>query len=412
MKVIVLAGVMLVSISPAHADEPVWLRKHVADLTIRLRDRDAKVRLDAARSLGNLGAAGRTAVPALIEVVRDRSLDLAKQAAQSLAQIGALEELIKLAKDEDARVRARAIVAIGRFGPDGADAVPMLTNAVDDSNSEVRQASVDSLGEIGPHAASAAPALVRGLQVASATARNRLAMTLWKIGPAAVPPLVAMARNDMTADTLDALHALALLGNDAKKAVPVVRQRMSDPNAEIRAAAAAALGRAGLADKEVIDDLLQALADADQSVRSQAGQSLVFLAADGTPGLLKHVKAADKSGRWAPQLIHATFGSAPADDVVALIERLRFRDSNQRVQTLASLGQIATDSRAAAVALASALLDSDDKVRLSAALIQARIWRNNRETNAALMFARDVTSLAETQAPTARRPVYAMGGMG
>jgi len=95
-----------------------------------------KVRADAARDIGHLGAI--------------RSSDV-KEAVPKLM------ELVK--KDKDASVRKEAALALGKVDPDPNEAVPILMDALKDKAVPVRVAAAQALGELGPAAKEAVPTL-------------------------------------------------------------------------------------------------------------------------------------------------------------------------------------------------------------------------------------------------------------
>jgi HEAT repeat protein len=97
------------------------------------RHEDPEVRSKAVRALGEMGPAGASGIPRLIEVLR---------------------------KDEDSWVRVESAWAIGYVGATDSSVVPALVDALlSDGSWDVRGASASALGEIGPPAAKALPAL-------------------------------------------------------------------------------------------------------------------------------------------------------------------------------------------------------------------------------------------------------------
>jgi HEAT repeat protein len=128
------------------------------DLVRLLEDRDAEVRLVAARALGELGdptAAG----PLLESLVRTRSVPL-RVVARSLARLGptAGTVLVEGLRSDGALVRAVCAEICGLVGVTAAQ--PALLAALDrDADEDVRVRAARALGRIG--LLSALPALVR-----------------------------------------------------------------------------------------------------------------------------------------------------------------------------------------------------------------------------------------------------------
>jgi HEAT repeat protein len=95
------------------------------------------VRFHAAIALGNLGAAGRPAVPGLIRAAL---------------------------WDEDPAVRLVASMALWKVDRKGPLVVPALIKALDDANELICWIAVEFLGQMGPAAQKAVPALQQTLQ--------------------------------------------------------------------------------------------------------------------------------------------------------------------------------------------------------------------------------------------------------
>ncbi|HSD26007.1 MAG TPA: HEAT repeat domain-containing protein [Vicinamibacteria bacterium] len=127
-----------------------------------LESPDGYVVAFAAWTLGNMGAAAQTAVPALAQAFsRD---DTNAVVAAALARIGpaaaeAVSVLQEALRSENPDRRWRAARTLGRIGPAAAPAVPLLTSALADPHNAVRQHAARALGRIGPAARPAAAAL-------------------------------------------------------------------------------------------------------------------------------------------------------------------------------------------------------------------------------------------------------------
>ena len=144
-------------------------------LISRLKDEDAKTRLEAAESLGSIGPAAAAAVPALITLLKDERKVLIAEAVQ--AEWG-------FEADYTPEVRRCAVEALGRIGP---AAMPALLNALGDQEEGVRRCAVEALGRIGP---AAMPALLNALGDQEEGVRRRAVEALGRIGPAAMPALL------------------------------------------------------------------------------------------------------------------------------------------------------------------------------------------------------------------------------
>lgn len=116
----------------------------VAGLARVIADLDAPEakRKDAIRAVGTMGQAGKTAVPALVDVMK---------------------------KSRQPKLRLEASLALGKIGPDAKEAVPALTALMEGANESgdeylaLRRSAARSLGGIGPEAASAIPAINKQL---------------------------------------------------------------------------------------------------------------------------------------------------------------------------------------------------------------------------------------------------------
>lgn len=103
-------------------------RGAVADLCAGLKDADPRTASGAAQAIGNLGADGADAIPALAEAMRGTNIVLCRLAAKALSQIGppALPTLIAHLQHSDPFVRGESALAAGWMGPVARPAVPYL----------------------------------------------------------------------------------------------------------------------------------------------------------------------------------------------------------------------------------------------------------------------------------------------
>jgi HEAT repeat protein len=135
-----------------------------------VNDGDDGVRAEAVRALLRTGPQSNTEVGALDDSLRS-DLDIVRfHAAMALGDLGAagrpaVPGLIHAALwDEDPAVRLVAAMALWKIDRKGPLVVPALVRALDDANELICWIAVEFLGQMGPAAQDAVPALERTLQ--------------------------------------------------------------------------------------------------------------------------------------------------------------------------------------------------------------------------------------------------------
>jgi HEAT repeat protein len=269
------------TLARVHPDDKELRRKATERLVERIMDKDAFVRVAAARALVALPPApdvalpiwekalqnadeatihhamdalarmGAPAVPRLIDALKHKSMRA--QVAHILGEIGpaaapATEALAKLAVEADARVATEAALALAKIGPEAKAAVPALSAALQQPDSPNAHAIVYALGRIGPGAAAAEPALFaalkssdRSLAVLSAWALTRLHPPSQQMASRAMPVLLAGLEDALPQSRQAAADALGSLGPLAKEAVGALEKTANDQEPSVREAAAKAL---------------------------------------------------------------------------------------------------------------------------------------------------------------------------
>ena len=206
------------------------------------------IRARAARRLGLMLA--RPAAPALVEALGDPSLDVRLQAAWALGRLGELGALDRI---------------VASLAGDSRLAALRVTNII---------------LELGPRAV---PTLERLLAHEEARVRELAAMVLGTMGErAAAPALEGLLDSPDAGSRAAACRALAQLGagpDSARKVLPL----LDDARPDVRAEAAAALGRLGFPGS--VEPLRRALGDVSWNVRFSAGESLARLAGPGRTAL-------------------------------------------------------------------------------------------------------------------------------
>ncbi len=246
----------------------------VPELTQNLSDSHGHIRVLCADLLGSIGRKAKPAVPALETMARaggwsgrSAALALIKIAGQTNLAI----EVLTRALDPTAPIELRQFVLLdlGDLGPAARPAVPRIQRALGDTNAEVREQAAKALGAIDP------TALEHSVSQVNRDLVNQ------------ADRLIEQVRTGRFADEAKAIDALAVIGPDARKAVPILMEildqsRISnfpvpvpDPLREqmallgLKSAAARALGRIGPDARVATSRLVQQLRAHDGSLTTE-----------------------------------------------------------------------------------------------------------------------------------------------
>jgi len=297
-------------------------RKNVNGLIKLLGDRDADIRIDAARALGELGfprvigplcraladrewtvriavieALATTQDPkgiqALIEVLKDEIPAVAQSAATALVCYGqlAVNSLASVLTEREAGARQQAIRALGKI--DDERVIPALAVALNDTESSVRVTLAETLGEMST--GQVIPALCQLLQDPDPFVVNTAIAATEKVGLPANPDeqaIYAVAKRDWVRAVVlgsasvesltrtlkctdeevrrEAARSLGLIGDP--KAIKPLMEAMTDERWFVRETSALALGR--IKDPSVMEVLVTALKDRSAGAREAAAKAL------------------------------------------------------------------------------------------------------------------------------------------
>lgn len=124
-----LLVVAAVALAQGKADVPALVKQ--------LKDKDALVRLKAARELAKLGPAAKEALPALKDALKDDDEDVRAVAKRAIQAIGdtaeanpKLADLTKALKDKANANRLKALEGLAKLGPDAKDADRAIVTAM------------------------------------------------------------------------------------------------------------------------------------------------------------------------------------------------------------------------------------------------------------------------------------------
>jgi len=117
-----------------------------------LKQGDENTRAEAAEALGDLGTAGKKALPALLMALGDEGERIRQNALRAIIAIGpdekAIQPLTNSLKDSDNEVRALSANALGQLGPLARKSIPALREAIHDRDENVQKEAAEALRAI------------------------------------------------------------------------------------------------------------------------------------------------------------------------------------------------------------------------------------------------------------------------
>ena len=269
------------TLARVHPENKDLRREATERLVERIMDKDAHVRVAAARALASLPPAPEITLPIWEKALQNADETTAHHALDALATLGpaAVPRLIDALKHN--KLRTQVIHILGQIGPASAPATEILASLINDKDPRVATEAVLTLAKIGPEAKASVSALAACLQRKDCQNAHAIVYTLGKIGPGAMqaePALLESMKSKDQSLALMSAWALTQLHDKspaiAAKALPVLIASLSDPLPESRQSAAEALGSLGAMAKEAIPALEKAAKDPQAAVRKAASEAL------------------------------------------------------------------------------------------------------------------------------------------
>jgi HEAT repeat protein len=251
-----------------------------------------------------------------------------------------------------------------------------LAGCLNDSSERVRRAVIAVLGETGPIAILA---LKNGLDETQPCVIRVLASSMLARWGEAALPAASRLIGCLTAEdeTLRQVAALTL-GKIGGAVVPLLRKALADSSSGARIAAARALGHAGAAAAEALNDLAQI-------TKSEAAFPLRLACAAAA------LKISENS----------------QDERSFVLQALADGDEPTRLDVLEQLGECRSNAEKATPAVLECLSEKSPQVRANAALALARICRSAPRVVSALM-----TLLADSETTVRLNAVTALSAFG
>jgi len=338
----------------------------IPNLIEALEHPEPEVRKRAAKALGAMGTAASQATPALLRALERKELrDVAGQALASTATskdlTAATPTLLKMLHDRDPRVRQAAALALGRVRAKDRGVALALTDALEDTEGSVRYSVFIVLNEMGSAAEPAVPTLIR--MVREDREAEFAAYLLGRIGPAAraaVPDLVAMYdKAKVMGRSNPAVGPLARIG-PAEMVLPVLLEALRAPLRSPRSGqhdnAVRSIALLGPDARQAIPDLIQDLDGTLPGAGPSASAALHEIGPETIPYLIEALgPAANGERRAGAAKTLAEFGPAAKAAIPALQQALRDGESTVAVEAAFALCKVQSDTEAAIHVLLQAL---------------------------------------------------------
>jgi HEAT repeat protein len=243
-------------------------------------DSDVRVRLAAARSLGQLGKEAKNAIPALIQALK-RNQPLLRHGRDMVAV--------------DDQVHRACIDSLSKIGADSPEACHALTDILADKNSAVLQApALSALEQMGPGAAPAVNPLLALLNTAPDNTKEQIVRVFQQVGRDAAPTLPALKKlMDSPNANLrkSALEAILSIDDNKASLHSILQTASTDKDAQLRRIAITLISRSDVAGAPAVGTLVHDLEHAKEpDARQAAIKSLGNLgpqAGEGLPLLVK-----------------------------------------------------------------------------------------------------------------------------
>ncbi len=428
------------------AEEPTFYGRNVEEWTKIVRQKGHPDRREAFQILAEFGPAAKSAVPDLLRILNDKTdSDFERGAIEALSWIdpeapGIVPPLIRVFMKEGRILGETGTILINASHPVytleriGGPAVPALVELLGGKDKKMRPIAAHLLYDIGPAAAPAVPALLRVLRLdddgefgdepsilrgwAIGALRRigpsageaipylrkllnqykdgetgddlgNLVSALAKIGYSPVPDLLEILRNGKA----ESGYELALLGPQAKIAVPELRELLHDKRPRIRHVSAVVLAMIDPTAIDALPFILESLEDEEyvNYLQDRALASLGVGARSSIPQLNSLTLKGD--GDWDYVRVLPLLDPGGAECLPTLIRALERDDSYVNDNAAEAVSLLGPRAKSAVPAL-SAILSrrygdpfSNYNPRVSAARALSRIGPDAREAIPALIKA-------------------------
>ena len=400
--------------------------KSIPNLVAALEsDSDHEVKMEVIRAIERIGGDANLSVPSLVNALNDTRPEIRWAAAGALVSFGkksviAVPALVNLLDDEEKYVRSAAAGTLGKMGNVAAKALVALADKKKDTNEKLTISCIKSLGALGSYAFSSVPFLIKISSSLNEQIRLESIKSLRKIGadksfpgeigwvvepservwPKAAVSAVRHQKQPILRAEMEkkisqiliqhindknieiqyqSLKGLSALGKYASPAKPSLINLLGSTDPRIRKASSEVLGAMDESGHVAIPDLVDALADLDDSVKWAASRALINFGVHSLPELIYILENEDSD--YYPGILNTLGGiGINASEAAPYVSNLIFsNDPMIRVLVIETLGKISDREDKIISTLESALNDDYQEVRDAAKWALNKIKNYNKD---------------------------------
>lgn len=195
-----------------------------------------------ATCLGFIFFAGCTPGGKFVSLLGSDDVELRRNAALQLSLIPKpstklLSQLLSALSDEDALVREYTLKTIGKFDPHLEGVSPSIRSGLQDKDVSVRRTAAAMLSVMNPVPTEVLFSLAESLSDTDSLLRSYATATFSDLGTIGVTALLWSLRSEKDDLRCTAASTLGVLGTDAQRALPALKELLDDNSHQVRAAA-------------------------------------------------------------------------------------------------------------------------------------------------------------------------------
>jgi HEAT repeat protein len=310
------------------------------------------------------------AIPALIRALADDSSAVVEEAQRSLRRLGpqaAVPALAQALSSRNKTIRLHAAEILRDLGRDASPATPALLTLLHDREATIRVVAAHALGNVGGEPAR--NALITGLTDKSPLARAAVAFALGSMGPGAAASAPHVRQRLADPDTnvrVASARALWQITGDATASVPVLIATLNRPNAWDSALALGAMREAASNAVPALINLIQR-EKVPRPLREMPVSALALgqIGMPAVPALIKLTTDSDARVRTSAAIALGFVGAKAEPAIPHLVPLLRDGDADVRRAATLALGNIDSGQHASALVPALIRLANDEDIFLS-----------------------------------------------